>query len=1388
MIKFDNLLQYTQLASGVKYSKVDNVPYLIVYFSENSSFIEDVNKLNLQPQDIRYSVVPITTIPRTYLRPEIKKQFHDISMQAYQSNTRAPLNQNILYDISYYIRSVDSTIRPTNYRSRAGMLIKSVLDHASASYPSYKKVLLYSVDTAKDMNNAFADRKIFPILVDIKDGDFSFDDLLTVSLTPSGARYRLLIKDKQFEFQKVSTYLRNIKEIDNTEEVKNVDDIIEKQDPEKNRIHIEKAAAKVIKHVDSKINEENKEKVKDVVEKYLGRDPEMLYKVSNNIASSEELSSTVVASILNKTISNPTKSMITAKKLSKAVGSDKVLKSLEKTHTDQMLVKMKTNVTSDDEIIKNSNIPKILNNVNPKHIFDKRSIDFETNLRQDITKCFGILENRDLPLKIDRLDILDSPTKKGELEASELSTVSIQLKDSFGNDHTLNIDIPKIDPKTGTFTIYGKTKCLANQMILCPISFPKKYESRFETTFSIFRIYSKQGKKYNFLKIFIASFKNLSMLSVLFYYFGLEETLKLYGISYRLSDTKPTKSDMYSCRISDTQYLYFENVNSELQKQLCNSFIYENPYDYGITEPFGSALYFEDLLQKMTGSPNTSYVLRTNFQNIVDPITVQVLRNMNLPYHLDLIIKYMLEKTVEGMVQDRNDLNNQRVRGSEVLVHLIQKQLITAYTIYRMQVLSGNKKAIFEVPRKEVLAKFMKSEIVSNMEYANPLEEMAAITRVSPVGKEIGGIPNKDAIQSDFRNVHPSYFGNIDPVDTPEGGTIGVNKQLAMGANITSARGLFKTDPISDKAGTSILSTSSAMVPFIGSDDGARLMMADSQVKQILPLKNPDPPIVMTGYESILTNNISSSFLKKASDDGIISSLTSDFIHLKYKNGKTEKISLEAIHLKSGAGRDTLSIFTPKVVKGQSVKKGQILAEGACIKDGSIALGRTMLTAYLDYDGYCYEDGIVVNENIIKDEKLVSLHAVVEEILVSEKDRILEIAQVGKNTEPGEVLIRKTIGEIEELLGYEEDENTTVLGQELIRKSPGGIIVDMDVYCNTDISKFPLLKELSERTKLRRGIVGNEKFSIKGKHIKGVLVTFKIQQEININIGDKMTGRHGNKGVICRIEKDEMMPKVPFGDKLVSVDIMINPLGVINRMNPGQMFEMYCGLIAKDMAVRISKAKSKSEIVSIFKNILPLLDRTDKKEYSKSVIDGIQNMGERQFMSMVSKIKKDGFVPIIVPSFSTPTPGDIMNALKVCKLKTGYNLYLPKYNLYTKEKVAIGYSYFNKLEHIGDFKLHARSTGPMTAKTNQPTSGKKHSGGQRVGELDSYALLSYNAMYVLSELMGSMSDDVISKNEIISDIITQGSAQFRYPKVSPARDLLSAYFIQMMLAKREMGE
>jgi len=1363
MIQFKSLRQYTHVVNGLRFPRSTTEPFVLVYFSENSNLTDDYPKLNIRTIDARVVVVPVTKIPRTILTGDLRKVYRSFGLLPLSIRQKVPLGQNIILDLSQYLTALDTMLKPKNYRQRAGFLIKNILSSTLAVFPNnYQKTLIYTVDTTKDLN-PFISRKIFPIVQEMKNENYTlFDNMILNLLSPSGPKYRLLIKDQDYKFQRVVFYMRTIKTQDTEEEIESDSN---------------QAANIIVKALDKDLEPGSKMKVKGAIEDYLTGEPEKREKVVSGDANASDIQNIATTSILYGVSGD----LPRAQRISNSIPKNKkmiALKAINKGFADELLKPEKTVSLSTDPRVEVYNTPELVGNKSPEHVYQKRQLDFEINLKNDLTNAFKVLEVEEIPLQFKDISISQKKTPAGEILKSDINIAKISLVDKFGNAQNVAIELPRIDPNTGTFRLNGRKKSLINQIVQCPITFPKPGESRFESSYSTFRIHSKNLRNVKFLEGFMGSKSyKLPLLILLSFAFGFDDTMKLYKIGYEITTSKPDK-DSVSTKVNKTDYIVFKNVDSDLKKELCMSLIHAKVYTYDVEGEFGSLNYFENLIIAVTGRLNSTFLISSNIKYVVDPVVRQVLRNQQLPSELNLIMKYMAERVVDKFLIQRNDLSNQRIRNSEVLVHLAQKQIRAAYTTYKEQVLSGNKDATFVIQPTKVISDFLNTELVVNMEYANPTEEMSTMTRVSPVGKKVGGIPDHMAIVPEARNIHESYFGNIDPLDTPEGPNIGLIQQLTIDALISSSRGLFAAKDFENKEGTGMLSTSSSMIPFLENVAGARVIMITNQAKQTVPLKDPEAPVVQSGYESILTKVLSGNFVKKSPCTGKVSKITIDSISIKCGT-KTQSVDITPLHLKSGSGKNTLSVFNPIVKVGSSVKKDDLIAEGACMSNGSISLGRSLLAAIMPYKGYNFEDGVVISEKVVSDEKLTSLHGIEEEILISENDRVLYLASIGEKVEKGKPILRKTIGEIEQLIGFDEDDTTTMSAGQYVKKSPGGRIVDIQVYSNLDEDKFPQLKALINRTDKKFGRKSKENFKIAGQTIKGISIKFVIEQELKITVSDKICNRYGNKGIVSLIEKDDLMPRTPFGEK---IEIVLNPLGITGRMNPGQIYEIYCGLMAKELGKRIPDL-TRAKTISLIKQVYGQLDTSKNRKNTETLVRGLSNLSKSAYDKLVYNVKKSGFYPIIIPPFQAPGHKSIRSALKMLGLKSAYYLTLPEYNTKTKSPVPVGYMYIYKLEHLGEAKIYGRSTGPVTGKISQPTSGKQRDGGQRLGELDTYSFISYNCPNVLAEFMGPLSDDYITREEILAEIIQTGAAKYKEPKVSPARDLLNSYFVSLMLGK-----
>ena len=1369
MVLYSKFRLLSQVTHALRFdSTPGEKPYAIIFFPENNiTLVDSFPKLGIRKVDSRVVVVPFSKFPLFRLTSKIRKSYKDLGLFAFKDFDPVTEKRNIYIDLSYYFNIIDSKYKPANYRTRFGAFIKNFLEYQiSRVSETHRVVIIYAIDLTKGFNN-FISRKSFillQMLAESKKIPIPFDDLLFCQLNSSLALYRLLVKEEKFNYQRIVSIFRNLKPSKDIPEEKADEITQDATDKVVNALKYDKDVGETVE----------KDQVKSAVKNLLKNNPDVADDISAVGITPSSAKDIVIKSVLYSTSGKENVSKSIAEKIPEDK-RDYAIKKISKDMVDEILVSKEVSTTSDIIAVKASDPNMLVDKKVPTNIFVKRQVDFQQNLKKDLIRSFKVLSSKDVPLVFENLDISDLGSFPGEISASDISLVKVKLRDKFGKIHEITIQIPNIS-EDGTFRVNGRKKCLINQLVLCPISFPKKFDSRFESSYSHFHIYSKRGRK-NHLSIYLGSYK-LPLYIMLCHYLGFENVNSRFGIKYEITD-KLVK-DKPCVKIGENKVIVFLNIDSEVKTELVNSFILAKP-SFEIKSDFGSKEYFQELIIFITKTRNSVWIIDQILENIVDPVSMQVLVNMQLPSELPDIISYMSRRVVEGHEDRRNDISNQRIRNSEVLVHLTQKLILAAYTDYRKQVLAGNEDSEIVINAAKVLRDFINSEIVTDMEYANPAEEMATLSRLSPVGSQVGGISSKMAIGVQSRNVDSSYFGNIDPIDTPEGGNVGIVQQLTVDSAITSARGLFTVKTISDKEQSGILSTSSAMIPFIENNDGCRILMACNQQRQVVPIENPEAPLVQSGYESLLTNVLSDNFIKKSPCNGTIDKITKDQIHVKCEN-KIVKVDISPRNLRSGSGKNSLSIFRPVVNEGQKVKHNSIIAEGACVSNGTISNGKSILVCIMPYGGYNFEDGVIFSSELDDQKKFNSIHLITEEFEVKSEDRVTYIADIGQYVKKGEPLVKKLAGDLEELIGLPEEfeENREIVSGEIILKSPGGTVADIDVFCNIEGDTFPILKKFIDRTNSRRGI--KKGYYLSGKKINGLIIVIKINQTMSVQVGDKFCNRYGNKGVVSTIIDKEMMPRTPWGE---NVQMIINPLGVISRMNVGQIYEMYCGLISKFLGRKIVEmgpmAAEKS--IKLISNVISMLDGTKNKIYSRILTSSLTRLSQKDYNMFLDQIKSLKGFPIIVPPFKGPNRKNIIQCLSLLGLESGYKLFLPEYGVNTASKVPVGYTYIQKLEHMSDMKVHGRSMGTYTGKTLQPLAGKSRGGGQRVGEGDSYAILGSNCPYVLSEFFGPLSDDIKTKQELVSEIVMSGTAKFKKPKTSPSKELLSAYFAALAITE-----
>jgi DNA-directed RNA polymerase subunit beta len=738
---------------------------------------------------------------------------------------------------------------------------------------------------------------------------------------------------------------------------------------------------------------------------------------------------------------------------------------------------------------------------------------------------------------------------------------------------------------------------------------------------------------------------------------------------------------------------------------------------------------------------------------------------------LDILamVKYLiLINSGEGIPDDIDHLGNRRVRAvGELLQRQIRIGFARVERLIKEQMMVKGDEAVAPGqlinirPLQAVIKEFFGSNQLSQfMDQTNPLAELTHKRRLSALGP--GGLTRERA-GFEVRDIHPSHYGRICPIETPEGPNAGLIGSLAtharvnkfgfietpyrkvskgvltskieyLTADIEDLHRIASSDVRIDKNGKimdeqvpvrfkrefvfaptnevdyvgvapeQIVGITTAMIPFVEHDDANRALMGANMQRQAVPLLQPESPIVGTGFEAKVAND--SKTLIKAENPGKVIKLSAEEIVIQRSNGKKDAYKLLTF---SRSNQDTLIHQRPTISLGDRVQKGDIIADGSASDGGELALGRNLLVAMMPWEGFNYEDAILLSEKLVKHDLLTTIH--IERLEVEVRATKLgmeeitrEIPNVGEDAlanldergvitagaevAPGAVLVGKVTPKGETELPAEEKLLRAIFGDKArdmrdtsLRVPPGGggIVIAVRVFSRENGDELP-----------------------PGVH---ELVRVYLAQMRKVSIGDKMAGRHGNKGVIAKIMPEEDMPYLPDG---TPVDVILNPLGVPSRMNIGQIFELLLGHAGKILGNKYEQ---------------PTFDEAIEEEASVKIVE--KELEKAALENNISWLDMSGKVELRDGRTGRPFG----------------------------RKIAVGYAYLMKLSHLVDDKMHARSTGPYSLITQQPLGGKAQFGGQRFGEMEVWALEAYGAAHTLQELLTVKSDDVVGRSKVYESII-----------------------------------
>ncbi len=710
----------------------------------------------------------------------------------------------------------------------------------------------------------------------------------------------------------------------------------------------------------------------------------------------------------------------------------------------------------------------------------------------------------------------------------------------------------------------------------------------------------------------------------------------------------------------------------------------------------------------------------------------------------------------EGNTDDIDHLGNRRLRSvGELLQNQFRIGLSRMERVVRermtIQDIEGITPQVLINIRPVVAAIkefFGSSQLSQFMDQTNPLAELTHKRRLSALGP--GGL-SRERAGFEVRDVHHSHYGRMCPIETPEGPNIGLIGSLstygrineygfieapyrvvedgkvtdtihyltadeeekfiiAQANSVVDDNGLFLSDKVEARNGENfvlvspksiqymdvspkqMVSIATALIPFLEHDDANRALMGANMQRQAVPLLKTDAPYIGTGME--YKSAVDSAVCLVAQKSGTATRVTSDTIIITNDDGTTTKYNMLK-YLRSNQG--TCINQRPIVMKGQRVEAGEVIADGPSTDHGELALGRNVLVAFMPWEGCNYEDAILISEKLVKEDYFTSIH--IEEYEADARDTKLGpeeitrdipnvgedvlkdldergIIRIGAEVRPGDILVGKVTPKGETELTAEERLLRAIFGEKArevrdtslrVPHGEAGKVVDVKVF------------KRENGDELAPGV--------------NQLVRVYIAQKRKISVGDKMAGRHGNKGVISRIMHQEDMPFMPDG---TPIEIVLNPLGVPSRMNIGQILETHLGWAAKVLGLYLA-----------------------------------------------------------TPVFDGAREEDVIETLRKAGLPEGgkTTLYDGRTGEPFDNEITVGYMYMLKLHHLVDDKIHARSTGPYSLVTQQPLGGKAQFGGQRFGEMEVWALEAYGASYTLQEILTVKSDDVVGRVKTYEAIV-----------------------------------
>ena len=966
-----------------------------------------------------------------------------------------------------------------------------------------------------------------------------------------------------------------------------------------------------------------------------------------------------------------------------------------------------------------------MNIVNPiyapgteNNIFEIRKKEYE-NIIGNVTEILKPTE--EIGFIVSELFMKAPRFSSGELRKTIKQTLVIKLQK--GNSTCdLSLHVPML-VDDNHFIINGRKKIALFQLFDMPIVTRKHVVVRTNVT-TIQVLYSKKMDcvvmRYQKKDVPIAAFMAA--------YFGVESLREKYDLDNLPVKENPELVDMilHECKVYCDCHI---NVpNDDLVKMLGTYFTKHNPRGKG-----------EEVIYSVRIIPEIDIFTRKFM--VTDNIFDEIITVLKMGGYDDTVF------------------TNKRIRCLEYILYAEIMRNVYSLCISARE----TNEPKFNVKSTKILEDCNVSSAVQFDFCINPIDELTKLSRTTLIGP--GGFEKREHIQSYLKDISPTMFGRICPVDTPDRENCGVLQNLLPGT-LLDENLKFRDEFLTKQ----IVSAPVSMVPFLEHDDQTRLQMASSQMRQAIMLQNFDKPFVGSGCENIYTS--STQFVHTARLDGVVIYFDSKWIIVRYIDNTIDTFMVDHRHIYT-ENIDWMRVY---IKDGETFKKGQILAESNYCKDGHICFGKNLLTAVMGYYGDNYEDGIVISDRMINEDVLTSMHYVDLSFMISPNKVLLSLNPAGEIYKPlPNIGDKLSVGDIYAKIKdipYQPQDFSSIFEEEINLTAKKEIMItNIEIFANEWNDHIPQWKEWVEKMvksqedshqKIQEVVFENlpknealnfiknhnidrfghtTKYREKGELVHGMQVRMFGAYTRKIQIGDKIGNRHGNKGVISRIVPAKEMPKMDDGR---NVDICINPLGIISRMNIGQLFELHFGMSINDlkskMKTMLTNGDSQETIKNYLLGFLKIIDKTENSWYYTQFYEQLPETIDEDFIDELTFIQ---------PPFESMKVSDEEKALAYTGTDFEYNMMDPRTGMKILNPIAVGIMYFFRMVHIADNRVAARGVGTYMRKTMQPLSGRKHAGGQRLGEMETACLIAHDAMENLHEFITTKSDCIDLKNKYI---------------------------------------